>query len=259
LILVGAPVTSQAQDKDTLEASSRSKSTAKSKAKSKANSKSKAEAKSKAKAKDKSEAKTEAQAKAVAAEHSKSPNAEAAKPPSPDEPKLVALDKLPKPIRALHKCAGVDASVEVSQERYAKSFVFLVTCPAERGALTPIAAYVARDAKGQGAKRVTFETLATDGTPAANDTVLSAVVAREAYTEPGDNQPFTRTRNDPPWFSGAWRPADRPGVCAVAANWRLQGDKAELYFWEEATECPAGTLPKYQTKLDRQPPPLVGK
>ena len=136
--------------------------------------------------------------------------------------------------------------------------VFFVTCPAARGALTPTVVYVARDKKATGAKRVTFELFGLDGAAASQDTVFSAVPAREAYTKPGDLQPNTRTKNDPPWISGAWRPDDRPGVCAVAANWRVQGDKAELWMWEEATECPRDALPKYESKVDKKSPPLVG-
>jgi hypothetical protein len=176
-----------------------------------------------------------------------------------DEPAVVAADKLPKDIRTLHICAAAGDQVELSQERYAKSVLFFVTCPAARGALTPLVVYVARDASGRGAKRVKFELLAADGTTTTRDTVFSAVPAREAYTETGDVQPHTRTRNDPPWISGAWRPDDRPGVCAVAANWRLQGEKAELWFWEEAKDCPQNALPKYESRVDKKPPPLVGR
>jgi hypothetical protein len=37
----------------------------------------------------------------------------------------------------------------------------------------------------------------------------------------------------------------------------VQGDKAELWLWEEATECPRDATPKYQRKVDRKPPVLV--
>jgi hypothetical protein len=136
--------------------------------------------------------------------------------------------------------------------------VFFVTCPAERGKLSPIAVYVARDVRGAAAKRVSFQVPpAAEGAPAERDVIYSAVAAREAYTNPGDSVPHAHVRNDPPWIAGAWRPDDRPGICAVAAHWRLQGEKAELWFWEEATECPKDAAPNYRGKVDRKPPPLV--
>jgi hypothetical protein len=184
---------------------------------------------------------------------------DAAKAPVSEEPKVLAADKLPKPIRALHICATAEDEVEYSKERYAKSVVFFVTCPAvTKGGLTPTVVYVARDAKAAGAKRVKFELLGSDGATKTEDIVFSAVPAREAYTEEGDLTPNTKVKMDTPWFSGAWRPDDREGVCAVAANWKLDGDKAELWYWEEANDCPKNAVPKYQTKLDKKPPPLVG-
>jgi hypothetical protein len=179
--------------------------------------------------------------------------------PVSEEPKVIAADKLPKPIRALHLCAAAEDEVEYSEERYSKSVVFFVTCPAvTKGGLTPTVVYVARDAKAAGARRVKFELLTSEGTTKTEDIVFSAVPAREAYTEEGDLTPNTKVKMDTPWFSGAWRPDDRDGVCAVAANWKLDGDKAELWYWEEASDCPKNAVPKYQAKLDKKPPPLVG-
>ena len=89
--------------------------------------------------------------------------------------------------------------------------------------------------------------------------LYSVTPAREAFTKEGDQQPHAHVKNDTPWLVGAWAPDDRPGVCAVSATWRLQGDKAELYLWEEAKECPKGELPKYEAKVDKKPPPLVGR
>ena len=175
-----------------------------------------------------------------------------------EEPKSVAFDKLPKDIRTLHSCATAQNSVEVASEKFAKSVVFFVSCPAKRGALTQFAIYLARDAKGGGAKRVKLEAPAPDGGMGVLDVVPSAIPAREAYTKPDDAQPNMHTKNDIVWITGAWGPEDRPGVCAVAAQWRLQGEKAELWLWEEAKECPKNELPKYETKVDKKPPPLVG-
>ncbi len=97
---------------------------------------------------------------------------EAEKPkPAADEPKTTTVDKLPGSLKTLHVCAMPKATVEIDTERYAKAMVFFISCTAARGGLTPSAVYVARDAKGTGAKLVTFEALAPDG---------SAVKARDA-------------------------------------------------------------------------------
>jgi hypothetical protein len=181
------------------------------------------------------------------------------KQPRPGEPKTVSVDKLPRPLKAVHTCAMPNANVEIDSERYAKSVVFFISCTAMRGGLTPTAVYVASDTKGTGAKLVTFEALAPDGSAAKLEMLYSVTPAREAFTKEGDPQPNQHTRNDTPWFVGAWAPHDRRGVCAVAAQWRLQGDKGELYLWEEAKECPKGELPKYESKADKKPPALVGR
>ena len=176
-----------------------------------------------------------------------------------DEPKTVVVDKLPRALKAVHVCAMPKATVEIDSERYAKSVVFFISCTAAPGGLTPTAVYVARDTKGTGAKRVTFEALAPDGSAAKLEMLYSVTPAREAFTKDGDPQPNMQTKNDTPWLVGAWAPDDRPGVCAVAAQWRLQGDQAELYLWEEAKDCPKGATPKYEAKADKKPPPLVGR
>ena len=118
---------------------------------------------------------------------------------------------------------------------------------------------MARDAKGSGAKLVTFEGLAPDGSASKLEMLYSVTPAREAFTREGDQQPHAHVKADTPWFVGAWAPEDRPGVCAVSATWWLQGDKAELHLWEEAKECPKGELPKYEAKVDKKPLPLVGR
>jgi hypothetical protein len=178
-----------------------------------------------------------------------------------DEPKTVALDKLPKDIKWLHSCAkSGDNNLEISSERFSKSVVFFVSCPVARGALTQFAVYSARDGKGTGAKRVKFEVPGLSGGDAITvETLPSAIAAREAYSKADDIQQNTRTKDDVAWITGAWGPEDRPGICAVAAQWRINGDKAELMLWEEAKECPKDALPKYETKVDKKPPPLVQK
>ncbi len=208
--------------------------------------------------------KAKAAAKAGAGAAAAPDQAEAAqadpKADAPAGPSQVAFAKLPKTIQLLHACARVTGSVEMVRERFATSVVFIVSCPAkERGGLQRQAVYVARDVRATGARRVTFESLAPDGTAATLDTVPSAVPAREAFVKDGDDPRNVQARNDPAWISGAWGPDDRPGVCAVTANWRIQGDKGELWLWEEAKECPKDATPKYERKLDKQPPPLVGR
>ncbi len=178
---------------------------------------------------------------------------------TPDEPKITTVEKLPGALKTVHVCAMPNAKVEYDSERYAKSTVFVVSCTAARGALTPFAVYVAKDGKGSGAKPVTFEGLKPDGTPDTLEMLYSVTPAREAFTKDGDPLPNQHTNKDTPWIVGAWAPDDRPGVCAVAAQWKLQGEKAELQLWEEARECPKGELPKYERKADKNPPPLVGR
>jgi hypothetical protein len=173
------------------------------------------------------------------------------------QPKTIDFDKLPKPIRALHACAKSDNKVEIGSVRYAKSTLFVVSCPAARGKLTPFAVYVAQNKIGKGAKRVTFEALAPDGGAATYETLFSVLPAMQAYSNAGDPMPNMQRKSDAIWLSGAWGPDDRPGVCAVSAIWRVDADKAELVFWEEAKECPRNALPKYETKVDKKPPPLV--
>jgi hypothetical protein len=187
--------------------------------------------------------------------------AKAAKPSSdePKEPKTTTVDKLPGPLKKLHVCAMPRATVEIDTERYAKSTIFLVSCTAQPGGLTPHAVYAARDAKGTGAKLITFEAPAADGTTKQLDMLYSVMPVREAFTMDGDPQPHAHVREDTPWFVGAWKPDDRPEICAIAATWRLNGDKGELYLWEEAKECPKGELPKYEIKVDKKPPALVGR
>ncbi len=221
------------------------------------------ETKAAAPKKSESRKKAKAPKKSAAEKPAKeAPSADAPKKPEPqnrNEPKTIAADKLPKAILTLHTCVAGKQEVDFSSERYAKSVLFFVTCPAARGALTPISVFVAKNTKAAGAKRVMFEILNPDGTPGTRDATFSAVPAREAYSKPDDKQSNLHARNDPPWISGAWGPDDRPGVCAVTANWRVQGDKAELMLWDEAKECPRNELPKYESKLDKKPPALVGR
>jgi hypothetical protein len=209
-------------------------------------------------ASDKPAAKTEKPAKAAKKTDGKTPGK---KPENleKDEPKLTTVDKLPKALKAVHVCAMPQATVEIDRERYAKSMIFFISCTAAKGGLTPFAVYTARDGKGTAARLVTFEGLKPDGTPDKLEMLYSVTPAREAFTREGDQQPHAHVKDDTPWFVGAWAPDDRPGVCAVAAQWKLQDDKAELYLWEEAKECPKGALPKYESKVDKKPPALVGR
>ena len=190
------------------------------------------------------------------AETKASPKAEPNVEPKYD-PKTVDFGKLPKPIQALHVCAASANKVDLGTVRYAKSVLFVVSCPAARGKLTPLWVYVAADSRGKAAKRIKFEALAPDGSATAVDELYSVAPAREAYTVTGDPMPNMQTRGETPWITGAWSPEDRPGVCAVSAIWRLSADKAELALWEEAKDCPKGAAPKYEAKLDKKPPPLV--
>jgi hypothetical protein len=178
---------------------------------------------------------------------------------STDEPKTTTVDKLPGDLKTVHVCSMPGAQVELDRERYSKSTLFVISCTAARGALTPFAVYLAKDNKGTGAKPVAFEGLKPDGSPDKLEMLYSATPAREAITKEGDALPNQNLDKETPWIMGAWKPDDRPEVCAVAAQWKLNGATAELYLWEEAKECPNGELPKYERKADRNPPPLVAR
>lgn len=208
----------------------------------------------------KTEAKKETKKDAAKKEEAKKDEAKSAEPKSA-ESKTVALDNLPKDIKWLHTCAkSIDKNLEISSERFSKLVVFFVSCPVARGALTQFAVYNAKDGKGTGAKRVKFEVPGLNGGDGITiDTLPSAIPAREAYSKSDDIQQHTRTKDDVAWITGAWGPEDRPGICAVAAQWRINGEKAELMLWEEAKECPKDALPKYEAKVDKKPPPLVQK
>lgn len=112
----------------------------------------------------------------------------AQQPPAYD-PKTVDFGKLPKPIPALHICATGVNKVDFGSVHYAKSTLFVVSCPAARGKLTPFGVYVAADAGGRAAKRVIFEALALDGSATTFDTLFSVAPAREAFSETGDPVP----------------------------------------------------------------------
>lgn len=169
---------------------------------------------------------------------------------SAQDPEQVAFNKLPKDIRALHSCASAKDTLEITLDRFAKSVVFLVTCPS-----TPedelMSVYVARDRKGTGARRVSFPVLGADGKEKSVEVIPSAASAREIRSN--------GTRNDPPWVTAAWEPKDRPGLCQIVAHWRLTDAQAELWRWSEASECPSDGTPKYVNKVDRKGPELVGQ
>lgn len=179
------------------------------------------------------------------------------KPAVPGEPVTTTVEQLPGALKTVHVCAMPKATVELDSERYGGSVVFFVSCTAMRGGLTPTAVYVARDAKGTAAKLVMFEGLGPDGATDKLDMLYSVTPAREVYTGADGSQP--NRKNGTPWLVGAWTPDDRPGVCAISATWRIKGEKGELQLWEEAKECPKGEVPKYESKVDKKPPPLAGR
>ena len=102
--------------------------------------------------------------------------------PASDEPKTTTVDKLPGALKTAHVCAMPKATVEIDSERYEKSVVFIVSCTAAKGGLTPFAVYVARDAKGAGAKLVTFEGVLTGWQPVkAGDAVFGNTSSRSLH------------------------------------------------------------------------------
>ena len=118
---------------------------------------------------------------------------------------------------------------------------------------------MARDTKGAGAKLVTFEALAPDGSAAKLEMLLFGDAGARSLHQ-GGRSAATRARQERYAVAGRRLGAGRPaGRLRDFRNMALQGDKGELYLWEEAKECPKGALPKYEAKVDKKPPPLVGR
>ena len=171
-------------------------------------------------------------------------------PAAAQEPDTMRASRLPAALKPLHSCAAPGDEVDVTRESFAKATMFIVSGPAKAGRPVSLAVYMASDKQGHGAKRVSFPVPAAYGGMSSLDLLSQADPARELVNKV--------KKNDPPWLTGVWEPTDRPGICLVLGHWRIAGDQSELMLWEEAKECPTSG-PKYENKLNRNPPELVGR
>lgn len=160
----------------------------------------------------------------------------------------VSPARLPKPLRAIHRCA--DAPIYSINERFAAGRLVVLGCPGE-AAPTPdelrarnasaaslkkeqAAVYLTRDRDGTDPHRLTFPILAADGSPATTSLLLAG------SSGPGD------ALNE---ISSFWEPA-KDGICRVHAVWRVTRRQAELVLWEEARQC--ADRPDFQPVIDRR-------
>jgi hypothetical protein len=158
-------------------------------------------------------------------------------------------EKLPKPLAAIHKCAG-DGDMFSANERFDLGRLVMLGCPGienptaeqikERN-MRPdllkkeqVALYVTRDKDGDNPQRLTFPIPSADGRETATD-VLPA-----SRNHVGDKLDL---------IESYWEPA-KDGVCRVHAVWRVAEAKAKLILWQEATDCSKG-VGDLKTVLER--------
>jgi hypothetical protein len=164
----------------------------------------------------------------------------------------VTRDKLPKPLAAVHRCAGDGQTIYLTNERFDLGRLVGLGCPgnpdptaeqikarntkAELLRNEQMAYYVTRDRDGDDPQRLTFPILNADG----RETMTDLLVASRNHI--GDT---------PDRISAFWEPA-KDGVCRVHAVWRVADGKADLILWQEATDCSAGAKTEFKTLLDRR-------
>jgi hypothetical protein len=162
----------------------------------------------------------------------------------------VTPDKLPKPLAAVHKCAG-DGDMYSTNERFDLGRLIMLGCPGidspteeqikQRNMRADLLqkeqaqVYLTRDKDGDDPKRLSFPILAADGRETATDTLLAGRVSI------GDKLNL---------ISAYWEPA-KDGVCRIHAVWRVEDAKPKLVLWQEATDCTKG-VGDMKTVLDRQ-------
>jgi hypothetical protein len=179
--------------------------------------------------------------------------------------------ELPQPLRALHTCAKPDDPVRITQAGFGRRYLFAITCPRAapgfarhqpdtRDDNSPEdvrrwAHYLARDAEGRGAIKLTFPILRRDGRIAVVDTLSSG--GRPERTRPyaADGPPVRRPDYNPPRYYADFSPPGGP--CMVRVLWAFSGQKPRLIYWAEAEQCPAHAPPVMKAKLDRLPPGTV--
>ena len=162
----------------------------------------------------------------------------------------IAAGKLPKPLAAVHRCAG-DGDMFSVNERFDLGRLVMLGCPgnpnpsdeqvkarntkAELLRKEQAALYVTRDKDGDDPRRLSFPILTADGKEASTDLLLAE---RNHVGDKLDQ------------IESYWEPA-KDGVCRVHAVWRVADAKATLVLWQEATDCTKG-VGDLKTVLDRR-------
>jgi hypothetical protein len=164
---------------------------------------------------------------------------------------MVTRDKLPKPLAAIHTCAG-EGGTYMANERFDLGRLFMLGCPgiesptdeqtkarnakADLLRKKQLMLYLSRDKDGDDAKRLTFPILAADGRETMTDELF------EGRVSVGEKRDL---------ISAFWEPA-KHGVCRVHVIWRVADAKPKLVLWQEATDCSAGAKTEFNTVLDRR-------
>jgi hypothetical protein len=146
------------------------------------------------------------------------------------EVKHISREQLPKPLAAVHKCAG-DAPMYSTNERFDLGRLIVLGCPGQpspavaevkaRNARAELlqkeqaAVYLTRDRDGDDPRRLTFPILAADGGETTTDLLFAERISI------GDKLDL---------ISSYWEPA-KDGVCRVHAVWRVADGKANLVLW----------------------------
>jgi hypothetical protein len=164
----------------------------------------------------------------------------------------VTREQLPKPLAAVHRCAGAGDAMSFTNERFDLGRLVALGCPGNpnptadeiktRNAAADLlrgeqaAFYVTRDRDGDDPRRLSFPILAADGREAKTDLLFASRV-------------FVGEKLD--LISAFWEPA-KEGVCRVHAIWRVTDGAAALLLWEEAADCSAGAKTDFKAVLDRR-------
>jgi hypothetical protein len=163
----------------------------------------------------------------------------------------VMRDKLPKPLAAVHTCAG-EGPMFSSNVRFDLGRLVTLGCPgnpmpsasemkarnakAELLQKEQVMLYVTRDLEGDDSHRLTFPILDADGGEASTELLFA-------------ERTFVGDKLDR--IESYWEPA-KDGVCRINAVWQVTGGKAKLVLWREAADCSAGGKTVFKIVLDRQ-------
>jgi len=162
----------------------------------------------------------------------------------------ITADKLPKPLAAVHKCAG-DGTMYSTNERFDLGRLIMLGCPGiasptpeqikQRNTRADLLqkeqaqVYLTRDKDGDDPKRLSFPILSADGRETSTDTLLAGRASIGAKLD---------------LISAYWEPA-KDGVCRIHAVWRVADARPKLVLWQEAAVCSKG-VGDMKTVLDRQ-------